>query len=372
VGFEYEDDVGPQGDAPIMCFATKGAGSNEEARIVGLLRDFPRVIVHPFHRARKIHSAIRLLRQIRRERPKIVVMEGTGLAGGIAVLLARTILHVPYVVSSGDAVGPILGLLRPWAGRPGVVYERLLCRRAAGFIGWTPYLVGRAVTFGAPRAMTAANWTLHPTRTADRELVRERLGIPPDALVFGIAGALVWTDPPAYCYGLELVRALRLTGRKDVRVLIIGGGSGLPRLEEAAGDELGRRIILTGPIQQELVLEHLAAMDVASLPQSTDEIGSLRYTTKLSEYVTARLPIVTSQVPLAYDLGTEWMWRLPGAGPWEQRYIAALSTLMSRLTAGEIDERRTAMPARLEAFDADAQRRRVTVFITDLLDEARR
>ena len=48
---------------------------------------------------------------------------------------------VPYVVSSGDAVGPVTSRLHSrLAATVGAIYERFLCRRAAGFIGWTPYL----------------------------------------------------------------------------------------------------------------------------------------------------------------------------------------------------------------------------------------
>ena len=61
-------------------------------------------------------------------------------------------------------------------------------------------------------------------------------------------------------------------------------------------------------------------MDVASLPQSVDGVGSFRYTTKLSEYLAARLPVVTGEIPLAFDLDDGWMWRLPGDAPWEERY----------------------------------------------------
>ena len=63
----------------------------------------------------------------------------------------------------------------------------------------------------------------------------------------------------------------------------------------------------------------MAAFDVGALPQSTDGVGSFRYTTKLSEYAAARLPVITSRIPAAYDLGCEWMWRLPGRGPGRKR-----------------------------------------------------
>ena len=69
-------------------------------------------------------------------------------------------------MSSGDAVGPIIGSHFPVLGPFLAIYERLLCRLSAGFIGWTPYLVGRALTFGVPRAMTAPGWALF-TQSAD-------------------------------------------------------------------------------------------------------------------------------------------------------------------------------------------------------------
>ncbi len=292
-------------------------------------------------------------------------MEGTGVAGGLAVIAARAIAGVPYVVSSGDAVGPFVGLshrrLAPFAG----LYERLLCRRSAGFIGWSPYLVGRALTFGAPRAMTAANWA-PAAAPEERAARREALGIPAEAIVFGLVGSLPWNEASGYCYGLELVRAALATDRKDLRVLVVGDGSGLARLRElAAGDE---RIILPGRVPKEEVAGVLAALDVASLPQSVDGVGSFRYTTKISEYLGAGLPVVTGQIPLAYDLDDGWIWRLAGDAPWDPRYLAALAELMRTVTPAEVAARRAAVPRDLAIFDRGRQQRAVSAFVADLVD----
>jgi hypothetical protein len=69
------------------------------------------------------------------------VMEGTGLA----VMIGRLLRGVPYLVSSGDAVGPFIATQWPLFEPVFLAYERLLCRWSAGFIGWTPYLTGRAL-----------------------------------------------------------------------------------------------------------------------------------------------------------------------------------------------------------------------------------
>ena len=296
-------------------------------------------------------------------------MEGTGIAGGAAVILARLLAGVPYVVSTGDAVAPFVAIAHPWLRPLAGLYERLLYRRSAGVIGWTPYLVGRALTLGAPRGMTAAGWpaAAEPGR---RDLVRAELGIPADAIVFGLVGRLAWEERIGYCYGLELIRAIRRTGREDLRVLVVGGGDGLARLREAAGTDLGRRVILTGEVPREDVRRHLAAFDVAALPQSVDGVGSFRYATKTAEYLGAGLPIVTSQIPMAYDLDQGWLWRLPGAAPWDDRQVEALARLMEGIDREQIAARAAAVPGDRADFDLEAQRRRVEAFLADLLASA--
>jgi hypothetical protein len=354
----------------IMCFATQGTGHGEEERIEALLGDVePEVL--PFDRSDKRGSAIRLLRTLISQRPDLVVMEGTGIAGGCAVMGARILAEIPYVVSSGDAVGPYIALNHRRLAPVAALYERVLCRLSAGFIGWTPYLVGRAMTFGAPRAMTAASWSA-PARPQDRAMRREQLGIPDGTIVFGMLGTLDWTEGIEYCYGAELVRAILKTGRSDIRALIIGDGSGLERLKQIAGEELGERILMPGRVSKDEVTSYMAAMDVASLPQSVDGVGSFRYTTKISEYLNAGLPIVTGEIPLSYDLDDGWIWRLSGESPWDSRYLADLAKLMQTLTAEELEARRRRVPVDSDLFDRERQRHRVGEFVTDLVEARRR
>jgi hypothetical protein len=295
-------------------------------------------------------------------------MEGTGVAGGITLLLIDAFLGIPFVVCSGDAVGPFLRLRSRAAGLLGGLYERLLCRRCAGYVGWTPYLVGRAITFGARRAMTAPGWARDGASGGSREELRRRLGIPDGALVIGLAGSLEWTDSVGYAYGLELVRAIARVKRPDVVACIVGDGSGRQRLEREAGSELGGRVLLPGRVPPEDVARYLAAFDVASLPQSVDRVGAFRYSTKLSEYLAAELPIVTGQIPAAYDLDDGYTWRLPGTAPWDPVYIDALVALLQRLTAADIGQRREAIRARREdPFEQQPQQQRMVDFVQDIL-----
>ena len=398
------------GAIEVLCFSSLGHDHLTGRRVRELLQPLAPV-VYPFDRRRRLRSTLGLFAAVRRGGARLIVMEGTGVAPGLALIAIDALLEVPYVVCSGDAVGPYLGIRSRALGLLGGAYERLLYRRSAGFVGWTPYLVGRALTFGAPRAMSAPGWAredplgeshkdLHEkphgeTRERERErererarerepahaeadarerdrtraAIRRRLEIAPQAIVVGLMGALNWNERIGYVYGAELVRAVRRLERRDVVACILGEGSGLERLRELAGEDLGRRVLLPGRVAPERVADYLAACDLASLSQSVDRVGAFRYTTKLSEYLAAGLPVLSAQTPLAYDLDGECFWRLPGEAPWSEDYLNALVTLLGALTPVEIARKRAAVSAREgeRPFDKAAQQRRMTAFVEDLL-----
>ena len=353
---------------PILVFATKGTGSNEEERIKALVSGHKSCLL-PYDKQAKWKSFLRLLRVFRATEPLLIVMEGTGIAGGLACMIGRLFFGHRYVVSSGDAVGPYIGSHYVMLGPIFGLYERLLCRWSSGFIGWTPYLVGRALTFGAPRGMTAPGWVIGKQvedYTESRRRVRERWGIPEETIVFGIAGAIIWSKRRRYCYGLELVRAIRGVRRDDVAVVIIGDGNGIEHLRKEAGPDLGKRVFLPGRVSLDEVMENLCGFDVASLPQSTDGVGSFRYTTKISEYRGLDLPIVTSRIPAAYDLDLGICLRLAGENPWDPSYVADLSEFMEKATKDTLPTGTYTSCFRDSTFDKQTQIARSTEFISEL------
>ena len=212
---------------------------------------------------------------------------------------------------------------------------------------------------------------LAPSESASvRQRVRSALGIPANALVIGIAGSMVWSPRCQFCYGLELVKALSLVRRRDVYALLVGDGSGRGKLEELAHDRIGQTVLFTGRVPQAEVPDYLAAMDLGSLPQSVDRVGSFRFTTKISEYIAAGLPMVTGDVPMGYDLDDGWVWRLPGNAPWDDSYIHGLAGLLDRLTPAELAKKRAAIPTDHPTFDRERQIQRVTAFVSDLLAQS--
>jgi glycosyltransferase involved in cell wall biosynthesis len=324
--------------------------------------------VWPFSRTRRVRSGFEILRRALQRRHDLVVMEGTGIAGGLPLIAARLLGRTRYVVSTGDAVGPYVGTMLRIAGPIAAVYERLLYSLAAGVIGWSPYITGRALTLGARRAMTSPHWSRVPVGGDGRQ-VRERLGIPDESIVVGVVGSLNWSRRRKYCYGLEIIAALEAVARRDVVGLIVGDGSGMQRLVDRAGAALGRRIFLPGAVPADELHHYLAAMDVALLAQSVDGVGAYRYTSKLSDYLRAGLPVISTQIPAAYDVGIDWMWRLEGDAPWDSRHIRALASLLETLDREDIDKHRLSVPK--GAFDGEAQQRAVAGFLADVVQRNR-
>ena len=324
-----------------------------------------------FNYKQKLNSFFTLFRLVNTAHPKLLVMEGTGSLGGLVCILSRLFLNVPFVFSSGDAVEPFLSHRFPLLKPIFYCYEKLLYSLSKGFIGWTPYLCGRALTMGARRTIVAAGWAPFPLQTenrlAYRKKIREQLGISDDALVIGIVGSMIWNPNVNYCYGFEIVSAISKMENKNVVALIVGGGTGYQKAIEAAGDKLNKTIFLVGPVPRDLVPQYLSAMDLGSLPQSVDGVGSFRYTTKISEYVSCELPIVTGQIPLAYDFGEDTLWRLPGNAPWDKVYINSLVELLTSVSPQEIERKRKNTPRLAHLFDKNEQVLRVESFFKDLL-----
>ena len=347
----------------IATFATQGTGSHDADRARRLVSELPAELWE-FDRGRRFRSALQIFRKAASGRYALVVMEGTGVAGGSALIVARLLGRARYVVSTGDAVAPYVGSV-VWALRPfAALYERLLYSRAAGVIGWSPYITGRALTLGARRAMTAPHWSL-VRESAGGPAVRNKLGIPAESIVVGIVGSLAWNRRRQYCYGLELVGAIEQLARDDVVALIVGDGSGMSRLVKRAGPALSKRVFLPGAVESSELPAYLAAMDVALLSQSVDGVGAFRYTSKLSDYVEAAIPVISTQIPVAYDLGVDWMWRLPGEAPWDPKHVEALTRLLETLDKREIAERQKQIPD--TKLGSEPQLRAVTDFLGDLL-----
>ncbi|HEY0469760.1 MAG TPA: hypothetical protein VGC79_36470, partial [Polyangiaceae bacterium] len=65
----------------------------------------------------------------------------------------------------------------------------------------------------------------------------------------------------------------------------------------------------------------------------------------------------------------DWFWRLEGDSPWDERYVEALTSMLSTLTVEAIAQRRSQVPESLPEFELDRQVSRFAQFLTDLVND---
>lgn len=348
----------------LLVVVAQGSDSFDADRARDLVKNFhvPVKILHTDRSKGFVQNLREIYLGVAKSDANIVYLEGTGLRAGLA-LLARTYSRDPvhYVVSSGDAVDRFVsnrhGILAGWVAG---AYERALYRRAAGFIGWSPYLVGRAIRMGARYGITIEGQVpagLYVPDAAERIRLRRALGVSDGDILVGVTGSLNWSRRQKYAYGLELVEAAARVERDDIKFLIVGGGTGKSILEKRAL-ELKIDVKFLDRVPRSQLAGICGALDLAVLAQTPDEVGLLRLTTKLPEYLAVGTPVSMPATPGAFD----YLFRgddgaallLPPTHPGKATYWRALADQINSLEAADLASRRRS--ARVAAsYFADGQ-----------------
>ena len=327
--------------------------------------------------ANALTTAIALTRTLTTRRDQLIYLEGTGLRVGIPLIIANAISQnrVRYIVSSGDAVDRFIrnryGLLAGWIAR---IYEKLLYSRSIAFVGWTPYLVGRAIRMGAPTGLTIEGQVppdlANPT-DAERAKARRTLGLADHQIAIGVTGSINWSRRQRYAYGLELIEAAARAHRSDVRYFIMGDGTGLSRLRSIAR-HLDTDIVFTGKLPRRELWKAASALDLAVVSQTPDEVGLLRLTTKLPEYLALGVPVAMPASPGVLDyLSAEEdspAIVLPPSHPGRRRYWEALAREIDALTKQDLARRRTTALSMASQFRETNPGYRLRTLLTSLQD----
>ena len=301
-------------------------------------------------------------------------MEGTGFAGGLALILARRAVPHPL---RGLERRRGRALRRPdrAAAAPdrGAVRAGAVPRHRPGSSAGRPTSWAARSRWARPAASPRPGWPPSGPGDGDARAARERFGIPADALVFGIVGSLAWNRHAGYCYGLELVRAIRRVdrarrpcarGRRRLRPLAARAG-GAATTSASGSCPPGRGAARRGAGR--------ARRDGRREPPPDASTASAPSATRRSSASTWRPAGRSSR----RGSRRHTTWTAAGCGdsratkPWEDPYVQALAELMEGVSAEEIAERCERMPAPGEPFDGEAQRRRVTAFIRDVASQGR-
>jgi colanic acid biosynthesis glycosyl transferase WcaI len=229
-------------------------------------------------------------------RPDAVLGIVPSLSGGLLARLAASRFRVPYGLIFQDLMGEAAqqsGV--PGGGRVARLVragERWAARGAAaiGVIaeGFRPYLESLGVDGG--RIRRVRNWTHVDPPTVERTIVRERLGLPQEAIVCLHSGNM------GYKQGLEnVIECARLATERDGRLLfvLIGDGNRRSHLEGLAGQYKLPNVRFLPLQSRDFFPNALAAADLLLVNQR-GTVGDMSLPGKLTAYFASGQPIVAA------------------------------------------------------------------------------
>ncbi|MFZ4647552.1 MAG: glycosyltransferase [Gemmataceae bacterium] len=246
----------------------------------------------------KLAAAWRMVRELWTIRPNICYVLDMAASGVAAAGVYRLVTGTPWIVDTGDAIvalGKALGRgpLAMFATR---VLELFALRASSGVVVRGSYhkeLLAR-------RGITA---TFIPDGVDLEQFAPpkdQKPKSPKDPLVIGMVGSVVWSPVRESCYGwelVEIVKQLQGTIDRPVRGIMVGDGSGLPRLKERC-QELGIEglVEFAGRVPYAELPGWLHRMDICLSTQTNDVVGWVRTTGKLPLYLAAGRFVLASRV----------------------------------------------------------------------------
>jgi glycosyltransferase involved in cell wall biosynthesis len=251
-----------------------------------------------YRRGGKAAATARLLAALARFRPQVCYVLDIAASGVAAAGLYKHLTGARLVIDTGDAVTELARTLD--RGPLGVALTRCLERYALA-------VADRVVVRGtyhrdwlARRGVTAEvvpdGVETDLFAAAPEGEPRRRLGLD-GVLTVGLLGSSVWSAKLGICYGWDLVELIRLLRDRPVAGVMVGGGSGIPVLQERCRRYgIADRVRFLGPIPYERLPGYLSLMDVCLSTQTNDLPGRVRTTGKLPLYLASGRFVLASKV----------------------------------------------------------------------------
>jgi glycosyltransferase involved in cell wall biosynthesis len=247
----------------------------------------------------KFRAIVRFLALLLRLRPSLCYVFDMGFSGVLAAGIYRPFSQCRIVVDSGDAIHE-LSRLSGSRGRVGLWLTKLLENYAFSISHCVvvrshfhqEWLADRGIHATViPDGVDTAQFQPRPVPDLRRHYNLEGI------TTIGLLGSLIWNSRSQMCYGWELVELIDRLRDLPVKGLIIGDGSGLPKLKaQCAGRGLEGRIVFLGRIPYNDLPPLLNLMDICLSTQTNDLAGQVRTTGKLPLYLACGRFILASAV----------------------------------------------------------------------------
>jgi glycosyltransferase involved in cell wall biosynthesis len=257
-----------------------------------------------FRDGNRAWATIKVFRSIVRLRARTLYVFDMSFAGVVAGIAHRTFFRSKLIIDTGDAIyelaksmgrGPIgllLTKLLQWAS---FRFANLIVTRGSFHAELLTQRGLNAVCI--PDGVDLVQFT-----PRENPHLREQLGLNQN-LVVGLIGSSIWSEPLQMCYGWELVEVINVLRDKPVMGLLIGDGSGLPKLR-AKCKEYGieDKVLFLGRLPFDQLPDYLTVFDICLSTQTNDLVGQVRTTGKLPLYLACDRCVLASKVGEAKNI----------------------------------------------------------------------
>ncbi len=306
---------------------------------------------------RKIAALIRFFNLARKTKSDIVYVVGIGYSGVVAAIAAKTFLGSRMIIDSGDAVYELLKStdnLNLFQCQIARLIEKAALKCADMIVVQGSFHKEWLEQKGYPNVVHIPNGVDTSSIDArDGDKLRNQLELNKHFTV-AVLGSIVWSNRLRMCYGWELVEALALLKDLPVKGIVMGGGSGVPKLRELAKQKgVEEDVIFTGHLPYARIHDYLSLADVCLSTQTNNLVGQVRTTAKLPEYLACGKYVIATEVGDAKHILPGLGMLLPYDGEKDNQYPKLLAEKIRWLfnNRQELEKAKAGMQIAKEKFD---------------------
>jgi glycosyltransferase involved in cell wall biosynthesis len=256
--------------------------------------------IHPAYReGNKLAALFRFFKFLRRVKPQVVYVFDMAYSGVLGAWAYRLLFGSRLIIETGDAIYELMrstgnrGRLGLWLTRRLENFSLRVADRIVVRGRFHQQLLSRVglTTDVIQDGVDTAEFT---PLNADELRRRHKLD---GVLTVGLVGSSVWSEKLGMCYGWELIEMLRLLPHASVKGVIIGGGSGIPRLQARCREYgIEDRVLFLGHVPYPQLPLYLNMIDVCLSTQTNDVVGQVRTSGKLPLYLATGRYVLASEV----------------------------------------------------------------------------
>ena len=259
-------------------------------------------------------------------RPRVTYVFDMAFSGVLAAVLHKAITRTPLIIDTGDSISALAQSMG--RNRIGVWLTECLenisvtcadCIVVRGSFHRELFRKRNVRTALIRDGVDAAQFA--PRNAAE---LRRQKGLS-DVVTIGVVGSSIWNKRLQMCYGWDLIETIRLLKDKPIKGIIVGEGSGIPRLKALCKKYgIEDRVLFLGFINYEDLPVYLSMIDICLSTQTNDIVGRVRTTGKLPLYLASGRYILASDVGEA-ALVLEDEMRVPYTGVMDASYPSKLA-----------------------------------------------